>query len=619
MHKNLLKSARMYFLLIQRYTADFQISEELKQQFASTQKQLDDGNFDSKNIDHTLLALIEELDQHMLIWHLHKVRTANFVAGLDSPIAYLLASPNVATCIQDFQLTNKLLFRQSLRLEVSESEHHITLHFSDDDDPIDAYGLKSEILMLYVQFVLKQLIGNHFSFERINFPDTRIGLDKALVESYSGAIVQQSGHRLFAQIAKYYLSIENAFYDAELRARLKNEIVQALEKISSAKKTSQQIATWLSQSDAPAAISFDMIAKQLNKGQSTLRRLLSNEDTSFRQIQNQVVAERAIELLSNSDEKVDVIASLTGYNDRNAFERFFRGRFFKSPSQFRKLANKLTFLDSSGKLQQVIQTLPPLAESCEALINASKQDMLTVDLAVTIVSKDPIFSARAIGYANRAIYARPPKDLRDAIATNIGLSKLVDMAIMFAAVDSFAADTSIELEPLIRCMMIIPDLLMRAFTTGDAELSNEDAQALMYVPLGIAVLAHQKLSDASQLQALIDDCPNLFSLSLRLNEQFGLSYITTSQMMLTNWNIPTATLKVLAALDEGSGVAGMNAQKRIQMLIVLNIAWAVCFQKPDSKAIIEKIAQSKNIALADDVWSLAENLANSVTKKPFRQ
>lgn len=73
-----------------------------------------------------------------------------------------------------------------------------------------------------------------------------------------------------------------------------------------------------------------------NLSTRTLRRLLLSEGTSFSEIRERNTFLRAINLLSNTNWKVNEIADYLGYNEPANFIRFFKGKVGVSPTIFRK-------------------------------------------------------------------------------------------------------------------------------------------------------------------------------------------------------------------------------------------------------------------------------------------
>jgi HD-like signal output (HDOD) protein len=313
-------------------------------------------------------------------------------------------------------------------------------------------------------------------------------------------------------------------------------------------------------------------------------------------------------LSSNSQEKIETIALTLGYTDRTTFERFFRARFQKSPSELRKLANTLRFSENTTKLKQLIHSFPPLPNSCQALISASQNDTLTVQKALDIIDQDPIFSARILGLANKAIYARKPKDLRDAIASNIGIHKLVELAVLFATKDTLHNAIVLNTDSLIQSMILTPRLLKEV--SKNLEPVNNQAQidqVCMYAPIGIAVLCHKSLSDSLAIDNLLLSCRHLLEFSTQLNTSFGVDFYSTSCVLLSNWGLNEEVIALLACLDKPNKKL-LDEKNRINMIFSIVAMWAVIHNEEECKPLMRKVADRFSIEEFEHLWDFAVTL-----------
>lgn len=74
----------------------------------------------------------------------------------------------------------------------------------------------------------------------------------------------------------------------------------------------------------PGAIDFERIAKSLNMSERSLRRRLQEENTSFRQLSDELKTRIAIKYLRETDRNVEDIALALGFNDAASFRHAFR-------------------------------------------------------------------------------------------------------------------------------------------------------------------------------------------------------------------------------------------------------------------------------------------------------
>lgn len=73
---------------------------------------------------------------------------------------------------------------------------------------------------------------------------------------------------------------------------------------------------------------------------SSLRRRLSEEETSFHRIKDEIRKERAVHCLTEKGLSVAETAALTGFSDAAAFSRAFKGWTSLSPSEYQRLASQ---------------------------------------------------------------------------------------------------------------------------------------------------------------------------------------------------------------------------------------------------------------------------------------
>lgn len=88
----------------------------------------------------------------------------------------------------------------------------------------------------------------------------------------------------------------------------------------------------------PALIGIDQVAKVLGLNQRVLQRSLAEQGTSFRQLKERLLKEKAIHFLIQERRPISAIAHDLGYSEVSAFHRAFKSWFGSSPKQFRDMA-----------------------------------------------------------------------------------------------------------------------------------------------------------------------------------------------------------------------------------------------------------------------------------------
>lgn len=86
--------------------------------------------------------------------------------------------------------------------------------------------------------------------------------------------------------------------------------------------------------DSPATVDINHIAKTLDIHQRVLQRNLTEQGMSFRQIKEALLRERAIDLLIRQSLEVDVVSEQLGYSEPSAFQRAFKKWLGVTPRKF---------------------------------------------------------------------------------------------------------------------------------------------------------------------------------------------------------------------------------------------------------------------------------------------
>ena len=85
----------------------------------------------------------------------------------------------------------------------------------------------------------------------------------------------------------------------------------------------------------------ELVAEELNMTARTLQRKLTNEDTSYQSLLDQIRLERATDLLKNSPLTIQDIAFNLGFSDSRSFHRSFKSWTDKTPGEYRSKHGKL--------------------------------------------------------------------------------------------------------------------------------------------------------------------------------------------------------------------------------------------------------------------------------------
>ena len=128
--------------------------------------------------------------------------------------------------------------------------------------------------------------------------------------------------------------------DDSLSEFLNNAVYQLMVDTHKPASTSAAIKSLMSADFSRNGLpSFQSIAKCLHMSESSLRRRLLKENTSYQCLKDQFRCELAIQYLQNTELKVSVIAELLGFTEPSSFVRSFKNWMQLTPKAYREKIN----------------------------------------------------------------------------------------------------------------------------------------------------------------------------------------------------------------------------------------------------------------------------------------
>lgn len=141
-------------------------------------------------------------------------------------------------------------------------------------------------------------------------------------------------------ISKEDMMLKIPHADPELLKYYSKTADQLLKNLKKGYQTSLKLKEWLYLQKNIRKITLSNAAAFLKQGERTLQRQLHNEKTTFHEILNSVLMERAHRLLRYTDKSISEIAEELGYMNDSSFQRGFRKWFSIPPARYRKMKNK---------------------------------------------------------------------------------------------------------------------------------------------------------------------------------------------------------------------------------------------------------------------------------------
>ena len=244
----------------------------------------------------------------------------------------------VAPCLRDgLQLLESFtrLHASYIDIDARSTMQGLTVSILYEQETGHVERLHTETAVMLLQQYMETLVGEPIGDVQYNFamPEPENSQD------YANAL---HGRIIFDAIAnevdipQRWLDLPSPYYHAELWQTALTNLARRLKEESRNKGApyTRHIATLLRTSEAPLP-DLGEVARGLHVSVRTLNRHLKAENTSFRQLKSQALASRAKLYLRESDQSVEAIAEMLGYQDTANFRRAFRKSAGCSPMEYR--------------------------------------------------------------------------------------------------------------------------------------------------------------------------------------------------------------------------------------------------------------------------------------------
>jgi AraC-like DNA-binding protein/HD-like signal output (HDOD) protein len=367
----------------------------------------------------------------------------------------------------------------------------------------------------------------------------------------------------------------------------------------------------LNESISPATLSIDKCASKVSMSSTSFRRKLNLEETSFKTIQQKYLNEFCVTALLTDDMSIDEIFLKLGYSERSTFERAFRQRFGVSPIQFRELSLSVTNCSSYKSLVTTAQNMPPLSDSCKQLLNEKDNENFDLERVLTIVAPDAIFTGRLIGLASKAIYGKTPRSLREAISRSLGISTVINLAIVFSAKDLL--NKHIEghiIEQCTKAFIIAPKLFqLICKSKGGAVIVDKPLieQVLIFALLGLFLLCHRNTNKHKFAHHSLRGISDLTILNSHFLKTMGITVFGASSLMLSLWHLDADVIKQINHLDKLSKKSIKASKQDEFVLFMLACIFNLATENIDYSEINLR-AKQLNVDNFDDIRRAALNL-----------
>ncbi|MEW6992545.1 helix-turn-helix domain-containing protein [Colwelliaceae bacterium 6441] len=363
----------------------------------------------------------------------------------------------------------------------------------------------------------------------------------------------------------------------------------------------------LHKSDFPSTLTIEQCASILLMSITSFRRKLTKEETTFKLIQSKYLNELCIEALLTKQTDIDDLAIKLGYSERASFERSFRQKFGITPAQFRALAHTTSTGSNFKKLTTIAENMPPMSESCRQLIEEKEQCSLDLQRVVKIVSKDAIFSARIMGLASKAIYGKTPKSLDEAVSRNLGVSSVVNFAIVYAMKDALQDHVDIlVINQYCRAFLIAPKMFQQIRRSLPSSIKFDitlTEQILMFALLGVFILSHKNFHKHQLVLSSLRGIDDLHYLNCHIRETMAISIFSASALMLSLWHVDAKLIKQLNHIENIS-LSQIKVSKQDELVLFMLSCLYYSASGHDNFSQLSQKAKLLNVDNFDEIQTL---------------
>jgi HD-like signal output (HDOD) protein len=527
-------------------------------------------------------------------------RALGLQLGLDSPInaggalgVYLAACPTLLAALVELQQWYPLLAWDGSRCRVQSLPRGVLLEVTGREFESIADLLRLDILLGLLLKLGQRLAGEAARPQLIVYPETGHGAPPGLEAL---AVQQVFARNRFALLFADADAQRPAWHpNARLLELLKPELEKELEQLAKAASLVARIRAWLDSLPTLADAGQAEAAQHFHLSESSLKRRLAEHGTSFSDLLQGYRRDRALELLTGTDDKLESVALVLGFSERASFERAFRTWFDTTPSRYREQIRRLTGGEVSVESLDVdrLPSSPRVCAQILELIDREKENYHLDDL-VRLVSLDPQLTAKILGIARSAFYGgRAVRDLGDAIGKVLGVDQVRYLALITAANTEFRG----ELAPSFDLGRYWADALLRSElaallpTTcpGSVEIeAYELCLAALLLDIGTFMLAHMhpaRMEDFLQRSAAVTSPGERLALEIAA---FGSTLRGAGALLLSHWNLPRETVRIVRELESMAPGEETSREARLVAAIADYVAVTDPAARPVAQAAFEE-------------------------------
>lgn len=398
------------------------------------------------------------------------------------------------------------------------------------------------------------------------------------------------------------LQVKLPFSNKKLAAVLKSELEEELLHVSSANTMIEKLLHFFKHAETFNEISLVSAAEALYSSESSIKRALTLEKTSFSQILTSYRKEVALKKVLKLNSKIESVAHYMGYSDRASFERAFKKWYNFSPLQIKKMT-QLLGIEAKKITQSDIFSLPVSSTVCQRVIQLIRKENYSINELALVISSDPILTGKLIGVANSAFYGgREVKDLNDAIVKTLGVDMVQNLALSLMASKELSTKKCEKFSMYHYWLnALVSAEAAKEFANCEAIIKEKESQFLVLAALmhniGTYAIAHLQPEQCSNFLKLMkgsDAETDLAKQVILQNKIFSISCFKVGNLLLAHWGLPLVLCEMISGMEKVY-LGKKNLPKSIFLLAILSgcIHKVVRHQEEfePSQEYIEKLAK----------------------------
>lgn len=250
---------------------------------------------------------------------------------------FVLSAPDLATALERGGRA-LVLTHPASELVLSETKTHVLVGRSSEGLSVVGHRHLDEGSIFVIGYVVRHFLGPDWHPDWVEVPDSG---DKDIValEEIFGVPVRTGSLAPSIAIRRADLLAVNPD-PSSTREPISLDSLSRLMGVHPVHDLNEVVLSLLETCYAIGDLSVAKVTELLAIEERSLQRALRNEGTSFRQLRNRFIEQKARSLIVETDVPIEQIAKLLGYSEPKSFRRAFKSWTGVSPTDFRKSFNE---------------------------------------------------------------------------------------------------------------------------------------------------------------------------------------------------------------------------------------------------------------------------------------